>query len=81
MLHLIEQNEMIKITLRKKVLSVCPSESGGQSWLSSVLFSHHDELRFRKEQNILNLECKCIVLDREFYLREELDKHNVKSRI
>lgn len=60
MLTLIEQNEMIKIAVKKKkVLSVCFSET--VLLIFCYFFPHYDELCFRNEQNILNLELKCIV--------------------
>lgn len=75
MLHLIDQSEMIKITLRKKGFIGQPQwECRTISWLSCAVFSHHDVMCFRKEENILNLKSRCIALYKEFYLREELDK-------
>lgn len=57
-LYLIDQNEMIKIRKKNKFYQ---SASVRQSRLSSPIYAHDDELCFRNEQNILNLEFKCIV--------------------
>lgn len=56
-LYLIDQNEMIKIRKKKTFYQ---SASVRQSRLSPI-YAHDDELCFRNEQNILNLEFKCIV--------------------